>query len=485
MRGAIQATARKAPRDTEERSPRISQLWGVAAIGLSAGLVSLQPLASADLAYLVRAGEVMFTRGSVLRTDVMLTWTLGHAWLNQQWGFELLVGAAFRWAGWLGLAVVRGVLVASILALVYLGCRAAGTGRRTSALLVVASLLVLAPALNLRSQLGGMACFAAVLWLVEGRHERPGRLPWAAAVVLLWANLHGSFFLGPLLLGSAWLEDLFRHRPHRRTGLIALTSVAVTVVTPFGVGVWRYVADVALDPQVRDVVTEWQAPTLRTLPGAVFIASLVLMLLLAGRRSRPEDRVAVIRLLVVAALGLASFRGLPWWGLVAPVTAARWVAEVREGAPDPRARGNAAITAALILIGLSPIALWASHADRGSPGSLVTQAPPGITAELGRLLEPGERFFHPQQWGSWFELALPANPASVDSRFELIPPERWREYEAVSSGRTDWGQILDAWGVRVLVLSPDQQASLIPIARKDPGWLLVYEDGDGLVLERV
>ena len=98
---------------------------------------------------------------------------------------------------------------------------------------------------------------------------------------------------------------------------------------------------------------------------------------LTGRRSRPEDRVAVIRLLAVAAIGLASFRGLPWWGLVAPVTAARWLGEVRAGAPDPRVRANATIAATLILICLSPIALWASHADHGSPGSLMGQAPAG------------------------------------------------------------------------------------------------------------
>ena len=486
MPSGTQVGGPQSPRDAGGRARlSISQLWGVAAVGLSAGFVSLQPLGAVDLAYLVRAGEEMLDRGGVLRTDVMLTWTLGNGWLNQQWGFELLVAIAFRGVGWLGLAAVRGTLVASVLGLVYLGCRRAGAGRRTSALLTVGSLLLLAPGVQLRSQLAGMVCFAAVLWLVEGRREHPGRLAWAPLVVLVWANLHGSFFLGPLLLGFAWLEDRNHRCPDwRRTLFVTAASVVATAITPFGLDTWRYVADVAGDPLVRDVVSEWQAPTLRLLPGAAFIVSLALMLLLVGRRSGPMDRVAAGRLLVFAALGLASFRGTLWWTLLAPITAARWLPEVRDGAPDPRGRVNGAIAAALVLFSLSSMALWLPHANREAPGSWVTYAPHGITRELEGLLRPGERFFHPQQWGSWFELALQQNPASVDSRFELIPPRRWREYAAVSAGRADWGQILDSWGVRILVLSPEKQAELIPIALEDPDWRLVYEDDDGMVLTR-
>src|SRR3990172_12056289 len=92
----------------------ISQLWGVAAVGLSAGFVSLQPLGAVDLAYLVRAGEEMLDRGGVLRTDVMLTWTLGNEGLNQQWGLELLLAIPFPGVGWLGLAAVRGRVLASV-----------------------------------------------------------------------------------------------------------------------------------------------------------------------------------------------------------------------------------------------------------------------------------------------------------------------------------------------------------------------------------
>ncbi len=61
----------------------------------------------------------------------------------------------------------------------------------------------------LRPQLLGMACFALVLLArrpIAATHPR--RLWLVPLVVAIWANLHGSFFLGPLVLGLAWLEDL-------------------------------------------------------------------------------------------------------------------------------------------------------------------------------------------------------------------------------------------------------------------------------------
>ena len=55
-----------------------------------------------------------------------------------------------------------------------------------------------------------MACFALVLLLVADRREHPSRLWLVPVIVAIWANLHGSFFLGPLVVGLAWLQDVAR-----------------------------------------------------------------------------------------------------------------------------------------------------------------------------------------------------------------------------------------------------------------------------------
>ena len=52
----------------------------------------------------------------------------------------------------------------------------------------------------------------------------PGPPVAAPVLVVLWANMHGSFVLAPLVLGYAWLDDVARGRPSR-------TSLAVLVVS--------------------------------------------------------------------------------------------------------------------------------------------------------------------------------------------------------------------------------------------------------------
>ncbi len=118
------------------------------------------------------------------------------------------------------------------------------------------------------------------------------------------------------------------------------------------------------------------------------------------------------------------------------------------------------------------------------PEHLLAYAPQGITSELSRILEPGQRFFDAQAYGSWFEYALPGKPIAFDSRIEVIPLSEWTLYDDVSNGREGWQQILDYWGVTVAVLSPQQQEGLIPRILADPGWQLVYRDPDGLIFRR-
>ena len=137
-----------------------------------------------------------------------------------------------RVGGWTGLAVLRGALVGVTFALVALTALRRGAGVRMVAGLTLAAFIVAAVALALRPQLFGMALFALTLFIVGERHRRP-RLLWLVPVlVVIWANVHGSFFLAPVLLGLAWLEDL--GVPSRPSGgrHLALVVAAVSVVAP-------------------------------------------------------------------------------------------------------------------------------------------------------------------------------------------------------------------------------------------------------------
>jgi hypothetical protein len=485
--------SRQAHREPDGRVPRalagvrLSHVWAVVAVAVPVIVVATTPLVTLDLAYQIRAGNIMLSTGHLLRTDVLTFSAFGRPWLNQQWGAQLVLAGVYRLGGWLGLVLLRGLLMAAVLTLLYLACRVAGSSRRVAALLTFGAAFVMAGGFQLRAQLLGMLCFAAVLLLVADRSSHPGRLWLALPIVVLWANLHGSFFLAPILFGLAWIEDRSQGSPGaRRTLIVGVGTILASLVNPFGLRVWSYVSDISTSPLIRRSVEEWQPPSLRIYAGVTFFASVVLVSAYLARRGRPTPWPALLALGVFFAIGLTSVRGVFWWAMEAPVVIAGLTRtqEPRSEESDPASSLNVALVVALMLITIGAFVRWLPYTSTQPPERLLSFAPSGITDELRRTLQPGERLFDAQEWGSWFELALPNNPVLVDSRWEVVPEDVWRRYGGVSNGQEGWQSVLDAWNVRVVVAARDQQQGLIPRIAGDPGWRLLYKDDDGLIFIR-
>jgi hypothetical protein len=97
----------------------------------------------------------------------------------------------------------------------------------------------------------------------------------ALLVEVVWANVHGSFILGPLLAGiyvTGNHIDTIRNRhnvwapPTRSTQLLAgvtLASLAACLVNPFGVEMLQFVVSFSTDPALRTIIGEWM-PTFHT-----------------------------------------------------------------------------------------------------------------------------------------------------------------------------------------------------------------------------
>src|SRR5205807_9474110 len=139
-------------------------------------------------------------------------------------------------------------------------------------------------------QLIAALLFAATTWAVAGRRAHPQRLWMVPGLVVLWANVHGTFFLAPILLMLAWLEDRVEKAPGRsRTLGVALVSTAATLVNPFGPKVWTYVLSISTNSTITHQISEWQPPTIRTLGGDLFYASVGAVIVILVRRTRPAS----------------------------------------------------------------------------------------------------------------------------------------------------------------------------------------------------
>jgi hypothetical protein len=140
------------------------------------------------------------------------------------------------------------------------------------------------------------------------------------------------------------------------------------------------------------------------------------------------------------------------------------------------------VVGGLFLAGIALLPVW-RPLDPGTqtPVAVLTEAPPGITAALRDASAPGDRVFNPQLWGSWFVYALPDRLVAIDSRIEFFPAEVWDDYERVLAGVDGWQDILEGWGVDVVVVEGDDSAGLGARLERE-GWRELYRDADGRIL---
>jgi hypothetical protein len=476
----------------------LRQLWVFLAVGLPVLGALLATLQSVDLAYHLRAGAAILDTGSIPRVDTFTFTAAGSPWQDQQWGAEVLLAAVYRLAGWTGLVVLRAALVGVLFGIVFdLSHR--GHSTRTAALLTLAAFSMAVVTLALRPQLLGMVLFAATLWLVVRRHDRPRAIWLVVPIAAIWANVHGSFVLAPVLLGLAVVEDVVEGRTSETRPLILVGAAVLlaTLVNPFGPAVWQYAIGISTNPQITSRISEWQRTSPLTPEGFAFFASVALVavvLIDRFRRSGAAPLTALVWLLPFAGLALWTVRGLAWWPLVAAVTLARLTAAA-PGSPPPRERSdtrtmrrlNAVVATVLVIAAVALLPVWRVE-DPGlrAPAGVVGTAPSGITAALRTLARPADRLFAPQPWGSWFEFAIPDTPVFIDSRIELFPAAVWDAFDAIVDDAAASGTTLDRWGVTI-VATADGPGGPSPLASRldvDQGWQRVFADVDGRVYVR-
>lgn len=467
----------------------LPRLWAFLAVGLPVLAALIANLPSVDLAYHLRAGAEILAGNGIPTVDAWTFTAAGTPWTDQQWGAQVILAAVYQVGGWTGLVVLRAALIGVIFSCLFVIGLRRGLGMRRAAWLTLAAFLVSAVALGLRPQLIGMALFAIVLLLVTDRRAHPGRLWAVPLIVLVWANVHGSFFLGPVVLGLAWLEDLHDRQPGaRRLLVIAGMSALAACVTPFGPAVWAYAFGLSTNSEVTARITEWQPTSLRSIPGILFFGSALAVVALIARRGRTTAWPTLAWLAVFFLIGVYALRGVAWWplGAVAAIAGVLVTGPVEDparpellGSPLMR-RLNLVVVGAIVVAGIALLPIWRPiEPGLDAPAGVVGTAPPGITSALRATARPTDRLFNPQPWGSWFEFALPDVPVAIDSRIELFPAATWDTYEDIVAGGEGWADQLKAWGVTMIVVGAKETATADRLAAA--GWRRDYSDEDGSI----
>jgi hypothetical protein len=367
-------------------------------------------------------------------------------------------------------------------------------------------------------------------------------LRWLAVFPLgmaFWANCHGSFPLGLLIVGL-WVADEVwgavrggeggrgsaRPLPRIAAAASALAlAAAASLLNPRGPGALSYLAGMSVHPVIQGMVPEWAPPTFSTLTGALFLTGLLATAALLAISPRRPEPLELLLFLAFGALGLRTVRGAIWFGLaLAPVWAAHLSAVFgtslrsvpdherpfvvsheakRSGVPKAQngtplrsvpdyERGYkrdlpATLLAVLLTAGALVTLPWFKERLPLPPakaGLISAETPVAATEFLLRERLPGP-LFHAMPFGSYLVWAAqPEYPVFVDSRIELYPVEVWLDYLHISAAGCGWEERLARYGVRTLMLSPQEQPALVAAARASPRWRQVYEDTAAILFVR-
>ncbi len=486
--------------------PRSLLAYAPAFVVLAIAVADAVQYADTDLWGHVRFGQIMLRTGHLIRRDIFSYSAPGAPWTNHEWLADVLMALFYNTFGVAGLKLIKFASAAATVVLLCAAVAETGAAMELQFVVLLVTALAIAGQVQFRPQLADQVFLAALLLLLarEGRGRRP-RMWLVLAMMVLWANLHGGFFVGVVVLGLyaavAGSLDVWGGRGPRRgiqLGLLTLAALAVTLVNPYGIGEWRVVIHNFQNPVTMHFNTEFQSLFHQLFAGRFRMALLVPyvfpLLLMAGlitgfaMAPRRDDLALVAIAALMSCAAFYSIRNMALAAIACAAPAARHLglalAKRRRlrGSPPPPERAHAA--AHIQIFALAGVIFVALQQGMFSARLADFQAhPAGALAFMQRHDLYGNVL--PQyEWGVyviWHQ--APRSRVFFDS-FELRYPE------AVQEAYVDFAFRGGAAATAMLKRYPhdyvliESGGRIYRFMMEQPDWKLVYRDPVGALFAR-
>ena len=510
----------------------LPHLFLVAALALLFMLLNYSGLRPTDLWCHVAYGQWILTNESLPQQDPFMPLSVGMQVTNSAWLSQVLLATLYRLGGPELLSTCFAVIVLASYVILsriyYVQTRHVGL----AAFGIVLTLLIgWSRLLTIRPEVLGFFSFCLLLWITsrltarDELHARWPRLIWCVVPVIfvLWANLHGSFVCGLVLLGCYFLgcccETLWRRRSIaavwqsvqvRRWLVITELAVLACLINPYGMHLLTNTLLFSGNLNLQDIL-EWQSLSFTGVGGIEFAVSVILVIVVfrhSRRRVRPTETVL---LAVFSLAALSGVRMLSWYAPVIVLVLMPHIADIAQQlisrtrqAHTAREESGRFITtfwqvlqrrsfkttaacglAIWIAFALSP----SSQTFLGGPARTAEQvntgeAPLGVSQYL-RENPPEGQIWNPQYWGDFLLTdASPDLSVFCTTMIHLVPRQVWQDYSQVYQAGHGWQRILERYRVNTVVIDKERQETLAGAMRRMDDWQVAFEDDQSLVVVR-
>ena len=460
---------------------RLSAL-GLAAIAtclFALAVFSPQVLGDGDTWSHVATGEWIIAHGVAPRTDPFSHSMPGAPWTAHEWLSEVLLALAFRLGGWSGVVLVTGVAIATAALIVGLRVARELCGAPLIATVVIGLSLVTA---NLLARPHVLALPLAAAWgaaLLAAR-DRSRAPPLGLAVLMtVWANMHGGFIFGLVLIGPFALEAVTeapvetRLSTARAWAMFALAALAAALINPYGVDAlllpFRLMAIEHLSR-----ISEWRPQDFSHV--GTMELGLLTMLGLALTRPFAMAPIRAALLIALVAMALQHSRHQVLLGIIAPMLLARPIAAAvgaRSANGEWRSIARLALTATVAATMAIGVVRLLTPIERIDGASAPISALGAVPLELRR-----KPVLNDYAFGGYliFKHVRPF----IDARAELYGDPMLSLYDKLQKGdREALEDNLKRYNIDWTIFAPENR--IVAALDREPGWRRLYADTTAIV----
>ncbi len=467
--------------------------------------MAIRAPADTDMWWHLGAGRAIVTMGRIPYADEFSFTVRGKPWTDVQWLAQVGMYQARTLGGDAALALVTAILV--VLAFVFVYPQMEGSPFLRGFILVLvatASSVIWSP----RPQMLSFVLLGVTGYVVyQLKWRQVNRLWMLIPLFVLWANVHGGYALGLMLIGSVVAGETLNRltgradapemMTWREIGLLAgvgiLSGIAL-LVNPYTIGTWTLPFRTVGIKALQGFIQEWASPDFHNVyeqPILWLLFGLLAVVGFSGRRWDWSD------LVVVVVFGYSAFLArrniAPLALVIGPVLTRQLqpvvtsvLAQVRLPASANKdlnpALSNAlnwliVILAALAVLLRCTIELSPQMIDRAQEQTLPVRAVEWL--KESRLTGP---MYNSYNWGGYLLWVLPEEPVFVDGRTDLYDDKLLSEYVKLTFVRPGWQEVLDRYSMRLTLTERD--SFLATLLATQPGWRRAYSDDQAVIYAR-
>jgi hypothetical protein len=470
-----------------------------------------------DLGRHLTIGNFILANLSIPRSDLFSHTLAGAPLIPHEWLSQVIFSLAHLTGGFDGVVLLSAILIAFTFRLVYQQC--VDRSQSPSLSLAFTILAAVAASLHWLARPHLFTLLLVVLWTGELERWRTGgpvRVWIFPPLMLLWANLHGAFVAGFVILGiylvGEWAGSLTEpgrqpggetNPPERRLrfrrprmGALLLTGAAsllASLVNPAGWRLWETSLGYLRNRYLVGHTAEYLPPDFHAPSAWPFLLMIVVSILALGS-GRRQGSTTLLLAAAWTAMGLYSARNIPLYAvLLAPIlasSAGTWLSDEpramawqrlddRLEAVEASLRGHLWPGIALLLVAAAftnGVRLdFSRQGNRFDPQVFPVRAVDWLEGQS----PAGEGFNH-FPWGGYLLYRLwPERRVFIDGQTDFYGEALTRQYEQVVSLAEGWQETLRRYRVGWLVVPPE--SALAQAMLREPGWQEVYRDGTAVI----